>query len=74
MKPVVDGLEKEFSGKVEFRRYNVERDAAGIQLADGMGVTAVPTYVFVNSDGLQAGTRVGGMSPQDMKSSLEALQ
>ena len=34
MKPVVDGLEKEYEGKVEFRRYNVETDPKGVELAN----------------------------------------
>lgn len=71
---MVDGLARVYEGKVEFRRYNVESDAAGIQLANAMGVTAVPTYVFVNADGLQAGTNVGGMTEADLRAQLDSLR
>jgi thiol-disulfide isomerase/thioredoxin len=74
MKPVVDGLAKEYEGKVEFRLYNVETDPKGVELANAMGITAVPTFVFVNSDGIQAGTRIGGATAEDMRAQLDALR
>jgi thiol-disulfide isomerase/thioredoxin len=74
MKPVVDGLQKEYEGKVEFRLYNVETDPTGVELANSLGVTAVPTFVFVNSDGIQAGTKIGGGSAEEMRALLDKLQ
>jgi thioredoxin-like negative regulator of GroEL len=74
MKPVVDGLKREYEGKVEFRLYNVERDPKGVQIANALGVTAVPTFVFVNTDGIQAGTRIGGVSAEEMRGMLDKLQ
>lgn len=74
MKPVVDGLQKEYDGKVEFRLYNVEKDQAGVELANELGVTAVPTFLFVNSDGVQAGTQIGSASAEDMRTKLDALK
>jgi thiol-disulfide isomerase/thioredoxin len=74
MKPVVDGLAKQYADKVEFRLYNVESDPSGVQLANALGVTAVPTFVFVNSDGVQAGTRIGSMTAEQMRASLDALR
>lgn len=73
MKPVVDGLQKEYEGKVEFRLMNVESDQGAIALANKMGITAVPTFVFVNSNGISAGTQVGGMSEEDLRARLDAL-
>jgi len=74
MKPVVDGLAKELGDSVEFRLYNVEKDQAGIELANSMGVTAVPTFVFVNSNGIPAGTQVGSMPEDQLRSQIQALQ
>ncbi|HSK48219.1 MAG TPA: thioredoxin family protein [Coriobacteriia bacterium] len=74
MKPVVDGLKKEYEGKVEFRLYNVETDPKGVELANAMGVNLVPTFVFVNSDGVQAGTQVGGASAEDLRAKLDSLK
>lgn len=72
MKPVVDRLEKEFTGKVEFRVY--VDDAGPDNLAGKLGVQYVPTYFFVNSDGKVAKSVVGGMAEQDMRAALQALK
>jgi thiol-disulfide isomerase/thioredoxin len=74
MKPVVDGLKKEYEGRVEFRLYNLGSDQAGIELADKLGVTAVPTFVFVNADGVTAQTKVGPGSADEMRAQLDKLK
>jgi len=74
MKPVVDGLSEEYADKVEFRRLNVETDQKAIELANQMGVTAVPTFVFVNSNGVQAGTKIGGATAEDLRAQIDKLQ
>lgn len=74
MKPVVDGLKARYEGKVEFRILNVETDAAANNLANAMGVTAVPTFIFVNSDGVQAGRVVGSMPEAQLVKELDALK
>jgi len=74
MKPVVDGLAKEYDGRVEVRRYNVETDPKGVELANSLGVEFVPTFVYVNSDGVQAGTKVGGATAEEMRTQLDSLK
>lgn len=74
MKPVVDGLKARYEGKVEFRILNVETDAEANNLANAMGVTAVPTFIFVNSDGVQAGRVVGSMPEAQLVEELDALK
>lgn len=74
MKPLVEGLEKTYQGKIEFRRLNVESDAAAIDLANKLGVQYVPTFVFVNSNGVISKTAVGGMTQQAMEAGVQALQ
>lgn len=71
---MVDGLKSKYEGKVEFRLLNVETDREANDLANQMGVTAVPTFVFVNSNGVQAGQVVGTMSEADMIKTLDSLQ
>ncbi|NTU70475.1 MAG: thioredoxin family protein [Coriobacteriia bacterium] len=73
MKPLVEGLEKQYSDKVEFRRLNVETDQAAIELANKMGVQYVPTFVFANSNGIVSKNIVGAMTQENMKTSIEAL-
>jgi len=74
MKPLVEGLEKQYEGKVEFRRLNVERDPAGVELANSMGVQYVPTFLFVNSDGVISSQVVGGQTQEQLTKAIDALQ
>jgi thioredoxin-like negative regulator of GroEL len=74
MKPLVEGLEKTYSSKIEFRRLNVQSDQSAISLADSLGVQYVPTFIFVNADGAIAKTTVGGMTQADMVTAITALK
>lgn len=74
MKPLVEGLEKEYDGKVEFRKLNVETDQAGIDLANKMNVQYVPTFLFVNSNGVISKQSVGELDEAQFKAALDALQ
>jgi len=71
---VVDGLKAKYEGKVEFRILNVETDQQANQLANSMGVTAVPTFIFVNSNGIEAGRQVGTLPEAQLVQTLDALQ
>lgn len=74
MKPVVDGLKSAYEGKVEFRLMNVEDDQAANDLANSLGVTGVPTFIFVNSDGVQAGQIIGSTSKDRLAEVLDQLK
>jgi thiol-disulfide isomerase/thioredoxin len=74
MKPLVERLEKNYKDKVEFRKLNVESDQAAIALANKMGVQYVPTFVFVNSNGVVSKNVVGAMTEQNMSAAVQALQ
>jgi len=74
MKPLVEGLEKEYGEKVEFRKFNVESDPAGVELANELGVQYVPTFLFVNENGVIAKQVVGSQTEQQMRTLLDGLQ
>jgi len=74
MKPLVERLEKTYSGKVEIRKLNVEQDQAAIELAQKMNVQYVPTFVFVNADGIVANSVVGEMTEDALTSALQSLK
>lgn len=74
MKPVVDGLQSEYQGKVEFKLYDVEKDKEGAALADSLGAQFVPTFVFVNADGSVAQTIVGEIDEAKLRTTLDALK
>ncbi len=73
MKPVVDGLAKQYEGKVEFRRLDANAQATQ-QLADTFGVEYVPTFVFVNAKGERVDQVVGEMSEQQLQAKLDTLK
>jgi thiol-disulfide isomerase/thioredoxin len=75
MKPLVEGLEKQYGNTIEFRRLNVDgTDAAALALADKLGVQYVPTFVFVAKDGVIAKQVVGEQSVQQLQAGLDALK
>jgi hypothetical protein len=74
MKPLVEGLEPTYKDKVEFRRLNVESDQSSVALAEKLGVQYVPTFVFVNSNGVISKQVVGAMTKDAIVSSLGTLQ
>lgn len=74
MKPVVDGLQQQYQGKIEIRRINVETDPKGSSLSAQYNVTAVPTFVFLNKDGSEASRLLGTQPEGVMKKSLDALK
>lgn len=49
-------------------------DANAEALANAVGVQYVPTFVFVDSKGVQQSLVVGEMSESDMRARLDALK
>jgi thiol-disulfide isomerase/thioredoxin len=74
MKPLVERLQQSYAGKVEFRTLNVESDKNANDLASSLGVQYVPTFLFVNSDGVIAKTTVGEMTEQALTDEVAALK
>ena len=75
MKPIVDGLRKQYEGKVEFRIYNVDSPGSeGVELANKMGIQYVPTFVFANADGSIVEQKVGELSKDTLVAKLNALK
>lgn len=74
MAPVVNRLKDEYAGKVEFRLYDVDKDAEGSALMQQYGAQYVPTFVFVNSDGTTAQQLVGEQTEESMRAALDALK
>lgn len=74
MKPLVEGLEKQYAGKVEFRRLNVETDQAAISLATQLQLQYVPSFVFANADGSIAAQVVGEQTEEQLKAAIDALK
>jgi thiol-disulfide isomerase/thioredoxin len=74
MKPLVEGLEKQYPA-IEFRRLNVDgTDAAASDLANKLGVQYVPTFVFVAKDGVSSGLLVGEQTGPTLQAGIDKLK
>ncbi len=68
MNPIVDELEKEFAGKVEFERVNVDADPAK---SSKFGIMSIPTFVVLK-DGTEVGRKIGAVPKAELKKLLES--
>lgn len=68
MEPVFAELEKEYEGKVEFERVDVEENGA---LAAKYRVMSIPTFVILK-DGEETARRLGAMPKEIFKSWLDS--
>jgi len=65
--PMLDELSKEFAGKIEFAKMNVDEN----QVVPGrFGVMSIPTFVIFK-DGAQAGEIHGLLPKQEFKEALK---
>ena len=60
MRPVFEGLEKEFEGRVEFKKIDV--DSEGEKAAE-FKVLSIPTFVILEN-GQEVGRKVGALSKE----------
>jgi thioredoxin-like negative regulator of GroEL len=75
MKPLVEGLEKQYGTSIEFRRLNVDgTDAAALTIADKIGVQYVPTFLYATKDGVVTSTLVGEQTTDQLKVGLDKLK
>ncbi len=68
MDPVIDELEKEFDGKVEIVKINVDEDQ---EVSGKYGVMSIPTYVLVK-DEQEVGRKVGFTPKEAMVQLLQS--
>jgi len=61
LKPIIEGLEKEYAGKVEIKSIDVDQNK---ELASKFGVQAIPTLVFLDAKGTEL-SRFVGLVPKD---------
>lgn len=70
VKPVVDELEAELEGQVEFIRLNIQ-DEVGQELAPLFGFEYTPTFIFFDAQGNEVWREVGRLDPQRVRDSLK---
>ncbi len=62
MDPVIEELEKELAGKVEFVKVNVDESSGE---AAKYGVMSIPTFIILK-DGKEVGRKIGVTSKQEL--------
>lgn len=68
MKPVFEVLEKEYQGKIQFKKIDVESD---LTTAGKYGVMSIPTFVILK-DGTEVSRKVGAMPKDSMKAWIDS--
>ena len=69
MKPVVDGLEQEFSGQLLIIRLNIQ-ETVGRELAPLYGFEFTPTFIFFDAQGNELWREVGGLDVERVRESV----
>lgn len=68
-KPIVDGIEAEYAGRLRVLRLDVQ-DAAGKELADEYAVLGTPTFIFLDTQGSELWRSVGTISADKVAETL----
>lgn len=69
MRPIFEELEKSYSGKVEFKKIDVDTDNT---TSSQYGVMSIPTFVIVK-DGKELSRKIGAMPKDVLKSWIDSL-
>ncbi len=70
VKPAVDRLEKEWRGKLQVQRVDIQ-SPAGKQLVSQYRIEITPTFVFFDGTGQEQWRSVGGVDAAQVRSTLE---
>lgn len=70
MKPVVEELEATYDDKINFVYIDVDKNQ---ELANKFEVTAVPTFVFLDKDGVRTKMFMGTVPPEDLENEINRL-
>lgn len=69
-KPIVDGIEAQYAGRLVVLRVNVQ-DPAGKALASQYDFRVTPTFIFFDASGTEVWRSVGSIAPQKVADSLK---
>jgi thioredoxin 1 len=69
MGPIVEGLAKEYEGKIKVGKYNVEE---GTSVAEKLGVMSIPAF-FIYKNGVVVDSWTGAMSKEEVVKKIEKM-
>lgn len=67
MAPIFEEIEKEYTGRIEFKKVDVEAEG---ELASKYGIMSIPTFVLLK-DGKEVDRKVGGAPKEILKNWLD---
>ncbi|MBV6397351.1 MAG: hypothetical protein HFACDABA_02965 [Anaerolineales bacterium] len=70
MKPIVDGIEQEYEGRLMVIRLNIQ-EQVGRELAPFYGFELTPTFIFFDAQGSEIWRSVGNLDLARLRHSLE---
>ncbi|MDH4139188.1 MAG: thioredoxin family protein [Coriobacteriia bacterium] len=75
MLPVVDRVTPSYSGSIEMLIYrDVNSDEGASRFASEQKVRAIPTMVFVDSQGNEVARIIGSTSEENLKAELDKIE
>jgi thioredoxin-related protein len=69
LKPIVDGIEKEFENRLIIIRLNIQ-EKVGRELAPRYGFQYTPTFIFFDSKGNEVWREVGSLDVERVRRSV----
>lgn len=72
MKPIFVKLEHEYAGRADFRSLDVD-DESTLELKEKYQISAIPTFIFLNSKGEEVSRIVGMVDESELRESIEAV-
>jgi thioredoxin-related protein len=70
MKPIVDGIEQEYSGRLQVIRVNIQ-ESAGRELAAAYNFEYTPTFIFFDAQGNERWRSVGSLDQERLQQSMQ---
>ena len=68
--PVLESIEKDYKGRVEFRRINVDNN---VELSSKYGIQSIPTLVYLDSDGQEVTRTVGLIDASEIEKAIDLI-
>jgi thiol-disulfide isomerase/thioredoxin len=69
IKPIVDGIEREFEGELKVIRINIQSDL-GRDLRDPYQFQYTPSFIYLNGQGIEEWRQIGGLDSNKLRASL----
>jgi len=70
MKPIVDGVEKQYTGRLRVIRVNIQ-ETAGRELAVAYQFQYTPTFIFFDAQGKELWRSVGSLDQERLRQSMQ---